>query len=164
MSTPTSYYDTTEDMRDTYVRNTYGGTPRQPSVTNISNIDGNEQRKRYWETVLNAHSDSSCTIPPPISEQIRNGTHAASSSSAVPLTGASQRSGKRKNYHCNTCNTGYVQKGDYVRHIRTRHEGIRPFTCQTCGEKFARRSILNKHVKTHVKKNRNGVHKSSGCH
>lgn len=58
---------------------------------------------------------------------------------------------KTRPYKCEVCRAAYTQKGDMVRHMRYVHEGIRPYQCPHCGNSFGRRSILNKHIKTHSK-------------
>lgn len=63
-----------------------------------------------------------------------------------------QKGRKARPYKCSICQSCYAQKGDMVRHMRCVHEGLRPFHCNICGHSFGRRSILNKHVKRHMKR------------
>lgn len=65
---------------------------------------------------------------------------------------AKQHDRKNRPYKCEICRAGYTLKGDMVRHMRYVHEGIRPYQCSECGNAFGRRSILNKHLKTHMNK------------
>lgn len=131
----------------------------------VSSAENNKQRRLYWETVMDSKdgttSSSNLAMSPMSSSS--GGAGSSQPSSSTGDTNSAMRPSKRKNFYCPTCLTGYVQKGDYMRHIRTRHEGIRPYPCTTCGEHFSRRSILNKHLRTHDK-NRKGVSKPAGSH
>lgn len=60
----------------------------------------------------------------------------------------------RDRWYCNQygCNREYRFKGDRDRHVKTYHFGERRFECLRCPSRFARTSILKKHLETHQKK------------
>lgn len=60
-----------------------------------------------------------------------------------------QEEGKHAPFKCSHCSKSYGQKGDRQRHIRCAHLNERNFPCKTCGNRFGRRSILNKHMQRH---------------
>ncbi|XP_031567676.1 zinc finger and BTB domain-containing protein 24-like [Actinia tenebrosa] len=52
-----------------------------------------------------------------------------------------------KPYVCSRCNVAFRHDSTLTMHIRTRHDHLRPFKCDECGNTFGRLSHLRKHVR-----------------
>ncbi|GAB0489201.1 hypothetical protein MMPV_000418 [Pyropia vietnamensis] len=69
-------------------------------------------------------------------------------------SGGGNGSGKAKAtvVTCGQCGNGFVKKSNLTRHIRTVHDGQRPFVCaeEGCGIRFAHKTHLVRHGKTHL--------------
>ncbi|KAI5637047.1 zinc-finger double domain-containing protein [Phthorimaea operculella] len=57
--------------------------------------------------------------------------------------------GSEKPYSCEVCHKKFAQKTDLINHVRT-HTGEKPYSCKTCGKQFATGSNLAVHFKTHT--------------
>ena len=55
---------------------------------------------------------------------------------------------KRKSNKCSKCGLSFAKKHNLKVHIRTVHEGQKPFKCTICDASFARSGNLKKHVAT----------------
>lgn len=97
---------------------------------------------------LSSPSAATMTTTASTTTTATNASPMLSSSSSRKTSRADRKPGA---FVCETCNSSYSQKGDMVRHMRSVHQGIRPYRCPHCGNAFGRRSILNKHIKTHMK-------------
>jgi len=54
-------------------------------------------------------------------------------------------------FACGYCEKTYYNESQRVDHER-KHTGLKPFTCDKCGNAYDRKSTLNKHILTHVPK------------
>ena len=55
-----------------------------------------------------------------------------------------------KNFVCPTCGNSYVSLGVLKIHIKTVHEGEKPWECSACGKRFAQKISWSKHIKIHT--------------
>lgn len=67
--------------------------------------------------------------------------------SRVPHVGRVER--KPKPFRCTYegCNSTFGQKGSLTRHIRSRHENLRPHKCETCKKCFSAQWTLRVHIR-----------------
>ena len=56
----------------------------------------------------------------------------------------------KKNFVCPTCGNSYVSLGVLKIHVKTVHEGEKPWECSLCGKRFGQKISWSKHVKTHT--------------
>lgn len=49
---------------------------------------------------------------------------------------------------CNICEKVFRSKQHMMRHVHTKHEGIKLFKCPTCGTNFGQKGTLQRHIKT----------------
>lgn len=54
-----------------------------------------------------------------------------------------------KAHLCHLCPAKFKWAGTLKQHIQEVHEGIREFSCPTCGKEFFRKSQLNRHIRIH---------------
>lgn len=57
-----------------------------------------------------------------------------------------------KPHKCPSCDRAFILPGHLQDHIRSQHTGERPFTCDVCGNSFARRKLLRQHKQLHGEK------------
>lgn len=77
-----------------------------------------------------------------------------SGSGGDSASGGGGRQAKTTGVTCGQCGNGFVKKSNLARHIRTVHDGLRPFMCAEpgCGIRFAHKTHLVRHGKTHLPK------------
>ena len=58
---------------------------------------------------------------------------------------------REKPYTCTepNCDKAYHRNSELLRHVRTSHLGLRPFTCTECSRKFQSVTTLNNHMASH---------------
>ena len=56
-----------------------------------------------------------------------------------------------KNFVCPTCGNSYVSLGVLKIHIKTVHEGEKPWECSVCGKRFSQKVSWSKHIKIHTR-------------
>ena len=54
-----------------------------------------------------------------------------------------------KSVTCTICDKKFVAKKTLNRHMRSVHEGKKPFKCDTCDKSFSQKTGLNSHIVTH---------------
>ena len=58
-----------------------------------------------------------------------------------------------KDYHCDSCDKSFFQKGQLQRHLHTSHGGPGDHICETCGKSFFAKADMRKHIDSvHLKK------------
>lgn len=70
------------------------------------------------------------------------------STAAVGKPPAVSRSGRAKRHKCGSCPSSFAQMADLRKHVRTVHEGLRPFACDICHKRFGEKGNLSKHKKS----------------
>ncbi|KAJ5195940.1 zinc finger protein [Penicillium cf. viridicatum] len=64
-----------------------------------------------------------------------------------------RRKVKHTRWHCETCDNFFARKSILDDHMRT-HRGEKPFCCSECGKGFARKSDMKRHENNHERKRR----------
>ena len=54
---------------------------------------------------------------------------------------------EKKPFECNVCTVKFARKANLKQHIDTIHDGIRAFQCEFCNSTFTQKSTLKAHVK-----------------
>ena len=54
----------------------------------------------------------------------------------------------KKPFECNVCYTAFSQKGDLKRHIESVHGGKKPFKCNICDTAFSAKQDADRHIKS----------------
>lgn len=57
-----------------------------------------------------------------------------------------------KPHKCTICDRAFILPGHLRDHMRSQHTGERPFSCEICGNNFARRKLLRQHMQLHGEK------------
>lgn len=57
-----------------------------------------------------------------------------------------------KPHKCSMCDRAFILPGHLRDHERSQHTGERPFSCEVCGNQFARRKLLRQHMQLHGEK------------
>ena len=52
-------------------------------------------------------------------------------------------------HKCDSCDMSFAYKSYLTAHVKIVHEKAKPFSCETCGKKFAKRHRLNEHLPIH---------------
>ena len=52
-------------------------------------------------------------------------------------------------FYCAECKKGYNQKGNYIAHVSSKHEGI-SFPCNRCDRRFKNEASLKSHMSEHT--------------
>ena len=52
-------------------------------------------------------------------------------------------------YVCDLCNRSFSTQGSLKRHRESVHRQSVGFSCQVCGQRFYRKNVLQRHLKTH---------------
>jgi len=57
---------------------------------------------------------------------------------------------ERKIFTCNFCSAAFTTAQNLKGHVKSVHEGVKPYSCQICDRKFAYKDTLEAHMPTHT--------------
>lgn len=62
-------------------------------------------------------------------------------------SGADAGHGRGSGVRCDACGTTFSKRANLVRHTKTVHNNVKPFTCDTCGSRFGLKADLQRHMR-----------------
>lgn len=78
----------------------------------------------------------------------RGATGRGSSTATSSFANSSATDQQIRRNTCTICGHCFAQPADLRKHVRTVHEGLRPFRCETCHKCFGEKGNLRKHMRS----------------
>ena len=113
-------------------------------IKEIKEVPDKKEDKIVQENV-DSHAQQHTIPEETFSDDTNNSNEYEGSSPAATKT--SQQVYVRRSAQCPQCDAVFGQREDMLRHVRSKHEGVR-YPCSQCDYQATQQSSLNRHVKT----------------